>query len=138
MFINEQGIQEVNQYYARRGGFRTANISNYVNPSGAVPPGGFAGYIRSAAAKDMTPVSESSQEDTNKESTVSSASDSKANGCCEQCRLTSQLALQMMSRSLYSSSGLGLGTGLGLDYSFAGTSALSAYQKMMNLIGSQS
>ena len=125
MIVNEAMVKEVNQYYARRGGKRAVNFTSFAN------------YIQKAAFRNSAAAKTAEQPEANadklsadrtKESSPSQSGNSTS--CCEQCRLTSQLMVQMMSRSLYSQSGLG--------YSPAGTGALSAYRNMMNLLGGNS
>lgn len=137
MDMNEFGIKEVNAYYARRGGIRTANIKGYANV------GGFSNLMQRAAAQ----VSAASQEsqaaakarastttrkaaheaESSGESTLTNAASNKDNICCEQCRSTNQLMLQMMSRNLYSQSAL--------NYPLSGYGAWTAYQNMANTMG---
>lgn len=120
MYINELGVQEVNNYYARK---RSVNLS----PNAC----SFAERLQKAAENSR--VEESTKID------ASDASDPAVSEetCCEKCALNNKLAAlnvqlmkQMMSQSIYSQGGLGLlpmGTGTG---------ALSAYQTMMKLFGS--
>ncbi|MCI8288117.1 MAG: hypothetical protein HFH89_10750 [Lachnospiraceae bacterium] len=119
MFVNEAMVKEVNQYYTRRGGKRAVNATNFAN------------YMQKASFRNASASKAAEQPDTPQpaERTKESAQSQSGNGisCCEQCRLTSQLMVQMISRSLYSQSGLG--------YSPSAAGALSTYRNMMNLFG---
>ena len=116
MYVNELGMQEVNEYYARKRSLnRTSTVSSF--------------------AEQLQKVTENRK---TKESAQMDASESSANEetCCEKCALNNKLATlnvqlikQMMSQSIYSQGGLGL-----LPVS-TGTGALSAYQSMMKLFG---
>ena len=45
MYLDDFSIKEVNTYYARRGGIRTANVKGYANV------GSFSGLMQRAAAQ---------------------------------------------------------------------------------------
>lgn len=120
-------IQEINQYYARRGGTRTASIRNFANV------GSFSKHIQKATAQNTLRQQKEISENENQQDTSSRSVAENGNACCENCRLTSQLALQLMSRNLYLQNGMGyssLGTG-----SFG---SLSSWQNMLNALGSGS
>lgn len=132
MYANEIAVKEINQYYARRGG-RTTSIKNYANV------GSFADQMKRAMAFGQIPSpiqtqkkASAAQEETstaNKE-TSASKEDTKQtdkNYCCDACRQTSQLTMQLW-RNLYLQNGLG---------SFStGAGALTAYQSLKNALGS--
>lgn len=123
MIVSEAIVKEVNQYYARKEGRRTANIPSFANFMKKA-----AGSGKAAPKTVDKTASDTGAQNTAKSGEASPAQTGNANSCCEQCRLTSQLMVQMMSRSLYNQSGLG--------YYPMGSGALSAYQNMMNLLGS--
>ena len=132
MYMNEMAIKEINQYYARRGG-RTTSIKNYANV------GSFADQMKRAMASGQITATAQTQKKAsvaqdetsaaNKE-TSSATEDTKLTDkdyCCDTCRQTSQLTMQLW-RSLYLQSGLG---------SFStGAGALAAYQSLKNALGS--
>lgn len=122
MIVSEAIVKEVNQYYARRGGRRAVNTATFANFMQK------ASLSETRAAKSTEQAeSESEAHNTEKSAGTSPFRSKSADTCCEQCRLTSQLMVQLMSRSLYSQSGLG--------YTPVGTGALNAYQNMIHILG---
>lgn len=122
MIVSEAIVKEVNQYYARRGGRRSVNTTTFSN------------FLRNASLSETRAAksteraeAESEVQNTEKSAGASPSRSKSTDTCCEQCRLTGQLMLQLMSRSLYSQSGLG--------YTPVGTGALNAYQNMINILG---
>ncbi len=120
MYISELAVKEINAYYARRGGRRTAVVKN------------FACYMEKAAQTERTGGSKESArpaEDASKEKANVSSSSSAENAasCCEKCRLTDQLILRMMN--LYTQSG-SLYSGAGPGYSASTAKALAAYRSL--------
>lgn len=122
MIVSEAIVKEVNQYYARRGGRRSVNTTTFSN------------FLRNASLSETRAAksteraeAETEAQNTEKSAEASPSRSKNADTCCEQCRLTGQLMLQLMSRSLYSQSGLG--------YTPVGTGALNAYQNMINILG---
>lgn len=120
MIVSEAITKEVNQYYARRGGRRAVNTATFAN------------FMQKASLSESqtSNSTERTESDTEAQTTEKSAATSRSKStdtCCEQCRLTSQLMVQLMSRSLYGQSGLG--------YTSMGTGALNAYQNMIHILG---
>ena len=132
MYTNEMAIKEVNQYYARRGG-RTTSIKNYANV------GSFADQMKRAIASGQITAPTQTQkpltmakEDTSSvnQETSAATEDTKQtdkNYCCDTCRQTSQLTMQLW-RSLYLQSGLGIFS--------TGAGALTDYQSLKNALDS--
>lgn len=119
MYSNDFRIQEVNDYYARLGGIRTAG------PGSHAKAGSFSGLIKRAAAqaRDTTHPSSTVQDD---KSQIQPVSDSD-NACCRQCHAVNQMMLQMMSRSLYSQSAL--------SSPLSWNDSWTAYQNMAGQLG---
>ena len=141
MYPEDFSIKEVNAYYTRRGGIRTANVRGYANM------GSFSGLLQRDAAQAGRAAQASQAAQEAQSSTVvqgnraqaqpaasakesahtHSASGTGSEGvCCEQCHATNQLMLQMMSRNLYSQSAL--------NYPLAGY-GWTAYQNMADMLG---
>lgn len=144
MNFNDFSIKEVNAYYDRLGGIRTASIKNYANVRC------FSNLMQRAAAQAIQAAQETqstqktaqahghttAQQNTQigtspiskkGDSTSPSSNVDNGNICCEKCHATEQLLLEMMSRNLYAQSAL--------NYPLAGSSTLTAYQNMANILG---
>ena len=122
MIVSEAIVKEVNQYYANRGGKRVTTIHNFAN---FMQKAASRKTAEAKATEKMASESEAASSDKSEENARSQSQSGRS--CCEQCRLTSQLMMQMFSRSLYCQGALG--------YSPVGTGAFSAYQNMLNLFG---
>lgn len=135
MDMNTLGIKEINAYYSRHGGHRTAQRKNFANyfetagrnavlKSAVHSPGPVEKTAHTRASKETEPSKETAPD-------RSAASSNSEDTCCDKCRLTNQMMLRMLSGNLYTQSGLG-----SLGYSAVGSGALAAYQSLSKYLGS--
>ncbi len=142
MYLSELTTKEINTYYARYGGRRTASVKNFAN------------YIENAKMNPVSPAGSrtASVRSDNKTTDTSVPLPEKDSSCCEKCQLTNELMRQMLSANLYTRTGLGssgysamalngLGSsaGLGSPYNTAaGSGALAAYQSLSKYFNNSS
>lgn len=148
MYMNEPGItgiKEINQYYAKHGGRRSAAVkgfANYIENAGKarIASAGThtAAHINTASLKGSERPDNSrtdsyahrqtaSKDRPETEQTVKDREDTSRGACCDKCELTSQLMLRMMGNHLYTQSGLG--------YPAVGSGALTAWQSLSKYFG---
>ena len=142
--MNNIGIKEINAYYDRKDGIRTAGINNYANVSSfaklmqrAITERSVTATINAEAQNNHTHGTIQSNSAAHMRSTAQNSSvehaesthvstQNNGNSCCEQCHQTNQLMLQMMTKNLYTQSILG--------YPLTGNSAWMAYQNMTGML----
>ena len=139
MYINELGIKEINAYYSRHGGRRTAQIQNFANYMDTAKAGRITamrtGSAVTKAAENGINIAVSDKTETAKTQNTdrSGASADSNNSCCDTCRLTNQLMFRMLSGQLYAPNALN-----GIGYSTAGSGAIAAYQSLSKYLGANS
>ncbi len=138
MDFQDLGIKEVNAYYARRGGIRTAAVNGYANvgsfpalmqrTAAQVAQAGKEAQTHAAAQAGKTLRTEEAETNQSSKNNASTqAVSGNGNICCDKCQAVSQVVLRMMSKNLYAQSALG--------YPLAGAGSWTAYQNMANILG---
>lgn len=138
MDFQDLGIKEVNAYYARRGGIRTAAVNGYANAgsfpalmqrtAAQVAQAGKEAQTHAAAQAGKTLRTEEAETNQSSKNNASTqAVSGNGNICCDKCQAVSQVVLRMMSKNLYAQSALG--------YPLAGAGSWTAYQNMANILG---
>ena len=138
MDFQDLGIKEVNAYYARRGGIRTAAVNGYANvgsfpalmqrTAAQVAQAGKEAQTHAAAQAGKTLQTEEAETNQSSKNNASTqAVSGNGNICCDKCQAVSQVVLRMMSKNLYAQSALG--------YPLAGAGSWTAYQNMANILG---
>ncbi len=150
MDFQDLGIKEVNAYYARRGGIRTAAVNGYANVGSfpalmqrtaaqvaqagkeaqthaAAQAGKEAQTHAAAQAGKTLQTEEAETNQSSKNNASTQAVSGNGNICCDKCQAVSQVVLRMMSKNLYAQSALG--------YPLAGAGSWTAYQNMANILG---
>lgn len=138
MDFQDLGIKEVNAYYARRGGIRTAAVNGYANvgsfpalmqrTAAQVAQAGEEAQTHAAAQAGKTLRTEEAETNQSSKNNASTqAVSGNGNICCDKCQAVSQVVLRMMSKNLYAQSALG--------YPLAGAGSWTAYQNMANILG---